>query len=265
MLRYPHWHLLLNLERPAHGWVLSPSVDATIFALVIEALVSPSGFDGTEPGLNLVQLVLAARQAHDWGMEREVAKLVASARRYVARRVFYRNPHAPDAHGVMDHNYFVHRSEEIFRAWRVASQAPRALQRCLAPAELVCLYTLAVPRDLWPALTAEFPDEFVALIDYSARIRVVPEEVDFHDWWLRFFCLAGCLDFDWMADVPDVLNMFFRGHEEASRELERQRQRQRQQQQATDTDGNVVDGLSTAARASTDASTDAATDAADDQ
>lgn len=209
MLRYPHWRLLLNLERPPHGWVLSATVDATIFALVIESLIAPSPFDGTEPGLSLVKLLLAARQAHDWGMEREVAKLIGSARRYVARRVFYRNPHAPDAQGVMDHTYFVHRSEDIFRAWRVASRAPRSLQRLLPPAELVCLYTLAVPRDLWPALTAEFPDEFAALIDFSARIRVVPEEVDYHEWWLRFFRLAGCLDFDWMVDVPDVLNMFF--------------------------------------------------------
>ncbi|KAJ6790052.1 hypothetical protein PWT90_03963 [Aphanocladium album] len=225
MLRYPHWRLLLNLERPPHGWVLSSTIDATIFALVMEALISPSGFDGTEPGLNLVKLTLAARQAHDWGMEREVAKLVASARRYVARRVFHRNPHRPDPSGAMDHHYFVHRSEDIFRSWRVLARAPRALQRSLPPAELVCLYALAVPRDLWPALTAEFPDEFASLIDYAARVRVVPEAVDFHDWWLRFFRRAGCLDFDWMADVPDVLGMLFRGEEEgAAAEQEQQMQ-----------------------------------------
>ncbi|KAM3507957.1 hypothetical protein MY10362_001460 [Beauveria mimosiformis] len=220
LLRYPHWQLLLHLERPPHGWVLSPLIDASIFALVLETLVSPSGFSGAEPGLNLVKLALAARQAADWGMHREVSLLVASFRRYVARRVFYRNPHRPDTHGVMDHHYFVHRSEEIFRAWRVLSAAPDALQRRLPPAELVCLYALAVPRDLWPALTAEFPDEFAALIDVSARIRVVPEEVDYHEWWLRFFRMAGCLDFDWMADVPDVLNMFFRSQQEAMQQEE---------------------------------------------
>ncbi|KAM3446396.1 hypothetical protein MY3296_009705 [Beauveria thailandica] len=220
LLRYPHWQLLLHLERPPHGWVLSPLIDASIFALVLETLVSPSGFSGAEPGLNLVKLALAARQAADWGMHREVSLLVASFRRYVARRVFYRNPHRPDTHGVMDHHYFVHRSEEIFRAWRVLSAAPDALQRRLPPAELVCLYALAVPRDLWPALTAEFPDEFAALIDVSARIRVVPEEVDYHEWWLRFFRMAGCLDFDWMADVPDVLNMFFRSQQEMMQQEE---------------------------------------------
>ncbi|KAM0744698.1 hypothetical protein ACQRIT_000082 [Beauveria bassiana] len=220
LLRYPHWQLLLHLERPPHGWVLSPLIDASVFALVLETLVSPSGFSGAEPGLNLVKLALAARQAADWGMHREVALLVASFRRYVARRVFYRNPHRPDTHGVMDHHYFVHRSEEIFRAWRVLSAAPDALRRRLPPAELVCLYALAVPRDLWPALTAEFPDEFAALIDVSARIRVVPEEVDYHEWWLRFFRMAGCLDFDWMADVPDVLNMFFRSQQEMMQQEE---------------------------------------------
>ncbi|PQK13281.1 hypothetical protein BB8028_0004g02120 [Beauveria bassiana] len=220
LLRYPHWQLLLHLERPPHGWVLSPLIDASVFALVLETLVSPSGFSGAEPGLNLVKLALAARQAADWGMHREVCLLVASFRRYVARRVFYRNPHRPDTHGVMDHHYFVHRSEEIFRAWRVLSAAPDALRRRLPPAELVCLYTLAVPRDLWPALTAEFPDEFAALIDVSARIRVVPEEVDYHEWWLRFFRMAGCLDFDWMADVPDVLNMFFRSQQEMMQQEE---------------------------------------------
>ncbi|KAM3506926.1 hypothetical protein MY11210_007357 [Beauveria gryllotalpidicola] len=220
LLRYPHWQLLLHLERPPHGWVLSPLIDASIFALVLETLVSPSGFSGAEPGLNLVKLALAARQAADWGMHREVSLLVASFRRYVARRVFYRNPHRPDTHGVMDHHYFVHRSEEIFRAWRVLSAAPDALRRRLPPAELVCLYALAVPRDLWPALTAEFPDEFAALIDVSARLRVVPEEVDYHEWWLRFFRMAGCLDFDWMADVPDVLNMFFRSQQEMTQQEE---------------------------------------------
>ncbi|OAA54658.1 hypothetical protein ISF_08259 [Cordyceps fumosorosea ARSEF 2679] len=220
LLRYPHWRLLLSLERPPSGcWALSPSVvDPAVFALILEALVSPAGFDGTERGLSLVLLALAARQALDWGMHAEVAKLVASARRLVARRVFYRDPHAPDARGVMDHNYFVHRSEDIFRAWRVLTRSPPELQRCLPPAEMVCLYALAVPRDLWPALTAEFPDEFAALIDLSARLRVVPGEVDYHDWWLRFFRRAGCLDFDWMADVPDLLGMFYRGQEESARD-----------------------------------------------
>ncbi|TQW04563.1 hypothetical protein IF2G_07792 [Cordyceps javanica] len=262
LLQYPHWQLLLSLEQPPQGWVLSSStVDASIFALVIEALISPAGFDGTEPGLSLVKLALAARQAHDWGMEREVGKLVASFRRYVARRVFYRNPHRPDAQGVMDHHYFVHRSEDIFRAWRVlttCSPSPSAassssfsgarverdvggdsgftcLQRRLPPAELVCLYALAVPRDLWPALTAEFPDEFAAQIDRAARLRVVPEAVDYHDWWLRFFRLAGCLDFDWMADVPDVLNMFFRSHEEAAGVSAQQEERLAQTTTATAT------------------------------
>lgn len=193
--------------------MLSPSLDASIFALVLEALLSPSGFHGTEPGLNLVRLALATSQALEWGMHREVDKLVATFRRYVARRLLFRNPHRPDASGAMDHNYFVYRSEEIFRAWRVLSRGSRELQGRLPPAEMVCLYGLAVPRDLWPALTAEFPDEFAGLIDFSARVRVVPEEVDFQDWWLRFFRLAGCLDLDWMGDVPSVLDMFLRGHD----------------------------------------------------
>ncbi|ATY66179.1 hypothetical protein A9K55_001480 [Cordyceps militaris] len=245
LLRYPHWQLLLSLERPAHGWVLSTTIDPAIFALVLEALISPAGFDGTEPGLSLVKLALAARQAHDWGMDREVFKLVASVRRFVARRVLYRNPHRPDAQGVMDHHYFVHRSEDIVRAWRVARRAPPALQACLAPAELVQLYALAVPRDLWPALTAEFCDEFAAQIDLAARLRVVPEEVDYHDWWLRWFRLAGCLDYDWIADVPDVLNLFFRSQEEAAQA------NADQERIVQATEGAAVDGMPAAPRDAT--------------
>lgn len=235
MLRYPHWRLLLNLERPPQGWVLSSSVDATIFALVMEALVSPSGFDGTEPGLNLVKIALAACQAFDWGMDREVAKLIASFRRYTARRIFYRDPYRPDTQGAMDHNYFVYRSEEIVRAWRVLQSAPGELQDELHPVGLGTLYTLAVPRDLWPALTAEFPEEFTAHIDMMTSL--IPEAVNYPDWWLRYHKNAGLLNFEWMSGMPQPLASLFE-----ERPMERPLE---QMPQARDPAGNRVDGLPT--------------------
>lgn len=221
-MRYQFWRLLAGLERPATGWHL-PNTDPNIFALVIECLVSASGFEGTEHGLNLVKLLVAAKQAIDWGMEREVTKFVATIRRYIARRLFFRNPHRPDLQGVMDHNYFVYRSEELYRAWKVV-QSSRALQKFFVGAEFVSLYSLVVPLDIWPALTADFSDEFNQMIDFTSRLRVVPVEVTFHDWWLRFFRLAGYLDYEWMGDVPSVLNMFFRQYEEAARDAEEEAQ-----------------------------------------
>lgn len=207
LLRYQFWRLLAGLERPSTGWNL-PNADPAIFSLVMECLISASGFEGTELGINLVKLLVATKQAADWGMEREVNKFVASIRRYVARRLFYRNPHRPDMEGVMDHNYFVYRSEEIYRAWKVV-QSSRVLQKYFAGAEFVSLYGLVIPTDIWPALTAEFPDSFNQMIDFTARLRVVPTEMTFHDWWLRFFRLAGYLDYQWMPDLPNVLNLFF--------------------------------------------------------
>lgn len=152
-----------------------------------------------------------------------MTKFVSTTRRYIARRLFFRNPHRPDLQGIMDHNYFVYRSEEIYRAWKVV-QSSRALQRFFIGAEFVSLYSLMVPMDIWPALTADFSDEFNQMIDFTARLRVVPCEVTFHDWWLRFFRLAGYLDYEWMNDVPSVLNMFFREYEEAARDAEEETQ-----------------------------------------
>ncbi|KAK5996678.1 hypothetical protein PT974_02018 [Cladobotryum mycophilum] len=203
--RYPFWRVLRTMRRPAEGWSL-PNEDPNIFAIVLECVYSPSGFDGTESHINLVKLMLAIVMVKRWDMSAEFHKLEASVRRYIVRRVLFRNPFLPDPNHVMDHNYFVYRSEEIYRTWKLCKRF-HTLNHIVSSSELISLYATTIPHDMWPALTTNFDGEFTSVMDVTASIRQFPAEDSFEDWWFRFFRMAGYLDYDWFD--PLVMERYF--------------------------------------------------------
>lgn len=180
---------------PPTGWVLR-GVDPKVFALIIDCLMTINGFEGYERGLNLVLLLTAIRQCLSWGMTREIRKLIDTVRKYIPRRFFYRNPHLSDSSGVMNHNYFAYRSEEIYRTWKIiVDNAAMQVNGGVSQPELVALYGLCIPDEMWPALMVNMDQQFVDHVEFTKRFRPVPPSIDFQDWWLYFFRLAGNLDY----------------------------------------------------------------------
>lgn len=205
--RYGSWRLLRCLQRQAAGYVF-PDVHWSLFALLMECLVSAYGFDGTEPGLTLVKLVSTLALALNWDMSREVHKLEKSIKTYIARRVLFRNPFHPDAGGNLDHSYYLFRSEEIYRTWNTVILSP-TLEAFVPRKELIGLYIYCIPSEIWPALTTHFSQEFTLSLEFTIRLRAVPPEADFHEWWLTHFRRAGYIDHDWLPEVPHMIYQFY--------------------------------------------------------
>ncbi|KAL7792168.1 hypothetical protein V8C37DRAFT_410127 [Trichoderma ceciliae] len=204
LAKYPFWASLTFLEQPPQGWSM-PAVDPDIFTVLIECVYSTSGLHGTEPGLNLVKICFAITLAWKWGMSQERRKLRDTAYRYIVRKVLNFNPLIPGERGALDQNYYVYRSEELYRTWELTQQY-HVLQKVLCQGDLIALYASVIPQDIWPALTANFKHEFAMLIDVSAAVRTNPAEVSFRNWWLRFFRLAGYLEANWLsAEAADRL------------------------------------------------------------
>ncbi|KOS21799.1 hypothetical protein ESCO_002014 [Escovopsis weberi] len=193
--RLPKWGVLNTENAPAEGLVV-PNEDPKIFAILLECVYSPSGFNGTETRLNMVKLVLAMAMASRWGMFEETTKLDHSLRRYIVRRVLYRQPFKPDFSGVLDWNYFRYRSEEIYRTWNMC-QKHESLRMIISIPRLVALYATVVPHEMWPALTPDFSVGFTQLIDAFASEHEVPSETSFVERWFQFFKEADCVDYPW--------------------------------------------------------------------
>lgn len=167
----------------------------------MEILISPSGMNGTEPGINLVYLTGAMALSLSFGMNQEFDKLRATFRRYLAQRVLYRNPYRPDMENLLDHEYFVYRSEELYRAFQMVIQHPR-LAAVFPPIELAVLYWLVIPQDIWPAVTPNFDDDFIQLIELVAIRAPEGPEHRFLNVYQQAIKEASYLSAGWMRQPP---------------------------------------------------------------
>lgn len=196
VIDYEWWNnfLMQPATNPRHV----VDIDPHVFGFLLEVLVSPSGLQGTEPGMNLVTLTAAMAMSISFGMEREFDKLSATLKRYIVQRVLHRNPHLPDPLGAMDHEYFVFRSEELYRAHCMIS-AHEGLAEVFNPVEIGTLYWLAIPRELWPALTADFDEDFSSSIDAIAQVEVGDPASRFSYLYKEAFRSAGYMTPGWAA------------------------------------------------------------------
>ncbi|KAL7944234.1 hypothetical protein V8C42DRAFT_358447 [Trichoderma barbatum] len=193
----PFWASLSFLEQPPQGWSM-PGIDADNFAVLMECVYSTSGLQGTEGGLNLVKICFAYLLAWKWSMAEDRRKLRDTIYRYIVRKVLHHSPYHPRSQAVLDVDHFVYRSEELYRTWELAQQHP-CLQKILNQGDLVSLYAIVVPEDLWTALNAHFTYDFRMQIDIAAASRTGSDEVNFQNWWLRFFRLAGYTEASWLT------------------------------------------------------------------
>ncbi|KAM0257319.1 hypothetical protein ACHAQJ_004406 [Trichoderma viride] len=205
LAKYPFWTSLTFLEQPSQGWSM-PGINPDIFTVLIESIYSTSGLHGTEPGLNLVKICFAITLAWKWGMQPERRKLRDTVYRYIVRKVMHYNPYLPDERGILNHNHYVYRSEELYRTWELAIKY-HYIHKIVTQHDLTALYRSVIPQDMWPALTAHFKPEFMALLEVSAAVRANSAETGFQDWWLRFYRLAGYLEANWLS--PDAANRLF--------------------------------------------------------
>lgn len=208
LLQYTQWRLLLTgLQRPAQGWVL-PNIEAELFGLLIECLVSPTGFEGSETDINLVKLFAVTSLALEWQMGGEVTKLKNSIYRYLVKRILFNNPHHADYNQRLDHGYYMFRSEELYRAWEIASSS-HVLSKIMNTGEFCLLYAQAIPQDIWPALTSQFDPVFETLLDVVLLRRERSPNDEFFFWFEKFFKQAGYLEFTWLAGTDTELDGFF--------------------------------------------------------
>ncbi|KAL6868814.1 hypothetical protein ACO1O0_000135 [Amphichorda felina] len=184
---------------PAFG-LSSIRADPHIFGVLLEIVISHNGLTGTEAGINMVNITGAMAMALSFCMQAEFAKLTITFKRYIIQRVMYRNPHQPDMENILDHQYFVYRSEEIYRTWNMVN-AHEALARILSPAELGAMYWIVIPYEIWPALTANFDDRFNNLIDIIA-LQGNNAENHFAEVYRDAWDEAGYALPDWMNGQP---------------------------------------------------------------
>lgn len=173
----------------------------------MDGLMAPQGFQGTEPGLNLVILLEAAEQCETWGMRQETNKLLMSAYRYIARRIFFRNPFDSRSMRDVDHNYHTYRSEEIYRSWKILDSSKSYVGQQLTAEEVAMFYVFAIPQDVWPATTADFSDRFNELVDLSASAVEDTLKQEFEKWWFRYIVKSGLLDYSWLQHSPTAMNL----------------------------------------------------------
>lgn len=170
--------------------------------------MTPNGFEGGEAGLNLVIILEAAEQCEAWGMRPEVTKLLRSAHRYIARRIFFRNPFDSRSTVTLDHNYYKYRSEEIYRAWVLLDSSRSYVGQEITAEELALIYIFAITEDIWPATTADFSRRFNELIDLCIATFRTRLNEEFEKCWFRYFVKAGFLDYSWLRHSPTAMSMF---------------------------------------------------------
>jgi hypothetical protein len=196
---------LFDLPPGPGGYVLT-GMDPQVFTVLAHCMMSTTGFEGTEEGLNLVLLVLALETALRMQIPSEAKKINDSISRYIVRRVFYQNPFQPDFDGVLDHSYHVFRSEEIYRAWKILfdSDARLNMQDWLLDTDIARLYTVVIPENLWPALTTNFQAYFNTIIDGMVRFRDAPEDEEFSLFWWQVVRGTDFLRNNWIGSYPHM-------------------------------------------------------------
>ncbi|CEJ82280.1 hypothetical protein VHEMI02357 [[Torrubiella] hemipterigena] len=217
--RYPAWEILDDRRRPPiRAWQIN-EIHPDVFGIIIECLMTPNGFEGGEAGLNLVIILEAAEQCEAWGMRPEVTKLLRSAHRYIARRIFFRNPFDSRSMVTLDHNYYKYRSEEIYRAWMLLDSSRSYVGQEITAEELALIYIFAIAEDIWPAITADFSSRFNELIDLCIATFRIRLNEEFEKCWFRYFVKAGFLDYSWLRHSPTAMAMFI-GHLGLSQNLD---------------------------------------------
>ena len=197
--RYDWWRRHFANPVPTH--VRPIHVNTEIFGILMEVVTSVNGLTGTEGDINLVHITAAMAMALSFDMQAEFDKLVITFKRFIVQRVMYRNPFQPDMENILDHEYYVYRSEELYRAWSmVVLHEP--LARILNPIEIASLYWLVIPGDLWPALTTNFDQQFNTIIDVIALQQPNGPEHHFNEIYQEAFEDAGYVVPAWMEQPP---------------------------------------------------------------
>ncbi|KAH7131480.1 hypothetical protein B0J13DRAFT_642178 [Dactylonectria estremocensis] len=153
LINYSFWAFLRGGAVPADVSRELSRLDASVFAVLLEALVVSSGFIGTEAGLNLPLLLRALAMAIELKMDGEVTSLSLSIPRYIFRRIMYRNPWDPAEGALLPNEYFKYRSEEIYLSWGVLVKLQETRQHLvISCANLVNLFQqLPLPSDNFEA------------------------------------------------------------------------------------------------------------------
>ncbi|KAF7548534.1 hypothetical protein G7046_g8642 [Stylonectria norvegica] len=172
-------------------------IDADIFALLLESAVRGNAFNGTESGLNLPVLLFAFKLAVSFGMDREVNSLSVSIFRYIARRIMHINPWALLDDVTLDRDYFLFRSEEIYRSW-LCLHSIHPTSNMIHPHELIVLYAYAVPAQHWDGLVDNFSPRFLDNVRSIAAELRSPSN-DFEARWLNFFRRSDHISVRWRA------------------------------------------------------------------
>ncbi|KAI9158890.1 hypothetical protein HJFPF1_06892 [Paramyrothecium foliicola] len=207
VMHYTWWQNLFQNPVGPDGTHNVDHIDHDIFNVLMQCLVSPGGFSGYEADMNLVKLVLALELSIKLDMENESQKLLYSLPTYMTRRIFYHDPHRPDFSGQLNEAYFVYRSEEIYRAFMVLMNSDVAeLSEYIAETDLAKIYTLVIPEEMWPALTANFSAYFCQIIDSMPENAELPPAEEFpQHWWFRVR-QTGIFHNTWVRDYPHLLN-----------------------------------------------------------
>ena len=170
--------------------VAQTKLEPGVFRIFVDILWSPHPMSGTEPELNLVKLVGAALIISDWSLVEQMDKVRTIIDRYIAVRIFNHNPWKSDPTHTLDHNYFVFRSEELYRAWLLIRNTP-GMAAFLSERQIIELYILTVPDEMWPALMANFDDRFFTYVNQGLAQRAVLPWEDYEDMRRQCYEWAG--------------------------------------------------------------------------
>ena len=158
-------------------------VNARVFRIIVKSFLLEHGLDGTEIELNLAALFAAAKLAIERGLLAVAEKIIATARKYIARRVLRLSPHNPGDRSQMTEAYFTYRSQELYRAWKILrswSDDEARANPPIKPEHMVNLYVLCIPEGLWDDLNHRMHDDFrAALRIRSSKPRRAAPEAEF--------------------------------------------------------------------------------------
>ncbi|KYK54478.1 hypothetical protein DCS_06436 [Drechmeria coniospora] len=168
LLQFRFFRRLLSLPRPVDGWNI-PGVRRSVFAVLVASMASVDGLAGTEPTINLPRLVSALQLAIQWGLSIVITKLRFTIWRYIQHRILRYHPfgvrkNAVDGEAVMDESYFIFRSQELYRAWKLVFGCPFT-ENVLAAFELPLLVSLVVPKELWVGILTGLDKDFVYSVE----------------------------------------------------------------------------------------------------
>lgn len=155
-------------------------VEPRVFRIIVKSFLVENGLDGNEIELNLAALVAAAKLAFERGLLSVAEKIIATVRKYIARRVFRLSPHNPRDRAQMSEAYFTYRSQELYRAWKILHSWTEDEARAnppIGPKHMVNLYVLCIPEGQWGDLNDGMCDDFrdALRIRSSKPQRAAPE------------------------------------------------------------------------------------------